>query len=148
MCLVCSVHSTRSSGSHCTGTALQQPYDHTVYSQQCFLSKSSSMIYWPGEWKSRLSGWDQQLHSFPATALHELQQGGGIETATSLIRSLLTPSSRAGTTTTSLSSLFFVVFSGQTIYDAKLHSQKRMLEKMKKPHILFFCQSTVTVDRL
>jgi|688.fasta_scaffold1740515_1 hypothetical protein len=41
MCLVCSVHSTRSSGSHCTGTALQQPYDHTLYSQQCFLARQT-----------------------------------------------------------------------------------------------------------
>jgi hypothetical protein len=45
MCLVCSVHSTRSSGSHCTGTALQQPYDHTVYSQQCFIARQTEKRY-------------------------------------------------------------------------------------------------------
>jgi hypothetical protein len=45
MCLVCSVHSTRSSGSHCTGTALQQPYDHTIYSQQCLIARRTKKRY-------------------------------------------------------------------------------------------------------
>jgi hypothetical protein len=104
-------------GQHCNSLMITLYIHNNAFlarAAACYIDLMRGNLAWAAETK--------QLHSFPTTALHELQQGGGIETAAFLIRSQSTPSSRVyigGTTTTSLSSLLFVVFSGQTRYEAK-----------------------------
>ncbi len=150
MCLVCSVHSTRSSGSHCTGTALQQPYDHTVYSQQCLIARQTNKavraaacyidlmrgnLAWAAETNSctpsprqlcmscsREEGQKQQL---PSSGIYQHPHHDSTKAEL-----LLLPFPLA----------YFLFSLARPYMMLNYIHRKECLEKMKNIHILIFCQ--------